>query len=161
MTLPRWAFSVRQPWAWAIIHAAPIKDIENRDWRRPNPGLDFRGEFALHASAAMSRGEYEQAVAFMAKIGVVCPPAIDLQRGGLIGTARVTDIVRRHDSPWFMGPLGLVLDRPAPCEFVPVKGQLGFFSWRQCEPGEAAAPARWMLPKPDPVLESKPQGTLL
>ena len=25
------ALSIRQPWAWAILHAG--KDIENRDWR--------------------------------------------------------------------------------------------------------------------------------
>ena len=35
--LPDIALSVRQPWTWGIIHAG--KPVENRDWRRPNPGL--------------------------------------------------------------------------------------------------------------------------
>lgn len=31
LDLPELALSVRQPWAWAIIHAG--KDIENRSWQ--------------------------------------------------------------------------------------------------------------------------------
>ena len=48
--IPRLAISVRQPWAWAIVHGG--KDIENRDWKASNPGLRFRGAVAIHASAA-------------------------------------------------------------------------------------------------------------
>ena len=36
------ALSIRQPWAWAILHAG--KDIENRSWRTA-----FRGEVLIHA----------------------------------------------------------------------------------------------------------------
>lgn len=35
--IPHLALSVRQPWAWAIIHAG--KDIENRTWQAVNHGL--------------------------------------------------------------------------------------------------------------------------
>lgn len=57
MTLPRLALSVRQPWAWALIHAG--KNIENRIWRRPNPAMTQRGVVAIHASSGMTRAEYE------------------------------------------------------------------------------------------------------
>lgn len=30
------ALSVRQPWAWAIVHAG--KDVENRNWPTPHRG---------------------------------------------------------------------------------------------------------------------------
>lgn len=36
------ALSVKQPWAWAIIHAG--KDIEKRTWR-----TDYRGPLLIHA----------------------------------------------------------------------------------------------------------------
>jgi hypothetical protein len=39
--------SVRQPWAWCIFHARPIKDIENRPRRS-----HYRGELIIHASQA-------------------------------------------------------------------------------------------------------------
>jgi hypothetical protein len=46
--LPKLALSVRQPWAWAIIHIG--KDIESRDWKSNNPNLRYRGRIALHAA---------------------------------------------------------------------------------------------------------------
>ncbi len=156
-TLPKLALAIRQPWAWAVIHAR--KDIENRDWRRPNPCLDFRGRVAIHASSGLTRGEYEQAQQYMAKIGVTCPAAIDLRRGGIIGTVEVVDIVRQWQSPWFMGPLGLLLRDPLPCEFVPVSGALGFFDWKGRTGAPVPEPAKWMLP--ELVHASSDQGTLL
>jgi hypothetical protein len=46
------ALSVRQPWAWAIIHAG--KDIENWTWR-----THYRGEVAIHASSKMDESGRE------------------------------------------------------------------------------------------------------
>jgi hypothetical protein len=46
------ALSIRQPWAWLILHAG--KDIENRDWP-----TRFRGRFLIHAAKGMTRDEYE------------------------------------------------------------------------------------------------------
>ena len=157
--LPRLALSVRQPWAWAIIYAG--KDIENRDWRAPNPGLKFRGRVAIHASSGMGRDEYEDAIDTIDGIatpGITkLPRAIDLVRGGIIGSVEVVDIVRGRafdgDSPhgpWFFGPMGLKLRNPVPCDPIPCKGQLGFFEWRQS--GDLASPAKWMLP-------AKPKAT--
>lgn len=156
MGLPSKALSVRQPWAWAIIHAG--KDIENRSWQAVNHGLNVRGPIAIHASASMSKGEYESTAEFMKTIGVTCPPAKDLRRGGIIGEVEVLDVVRGSDSPWFFGPRGLVLANPGACTFIPVKGCLGYFNWRNHLTEDLVEPAKWMLPKqPKP----EPQGSLI
>src|SRR5688572_4676832 len=52
------ALSLRQPWAWAVVHGG--KRVENRGWT-----TDYRGPLLIHASTGMTRGEYEDAVAFM------------------------------------------------------------------------------------------------
>lgn len=42
--------------------------------------------------------------------------------------------------------------------FIPVKGCLGYFNWREHLTDDVPAPAKWMLPKqPKP----EPQGSLL
>lgn len=146
--LPDIALSVRQPWAHGIIWLG--KDIENRIWRRPNPGLDFRGRVAIHAARGMTQDEYEEARAFMSMWSVTCPPAHELARGGIIGSVEITDVVAKSESIWFTGPRGLVLRDPVPCAFIPAAGQLGFFKWR---PDPHLAPpemARWMLPVTPP-----------
>lgn len=147
--LPRFALSVRQPWAWAIIHAG--KDIENRSWQSNHPSLPERGPLCIHAAQGMTQEEYANAARFMASIDVTCPPPADLWRGGIIGTVEFWTVTRKHPSPWFFGPLGLVMEKPAPCAFVPAKGELGIFAWKPCDAGEVPAPARWMLPKPQPA----------
>lgn len=146
--LPRFAISVRQPWAWAITCAG--KDIENRSWRSPNPGLNFRGPVCIHAAKGMTKGEYEDASDFMAHIAVGCVLPDALLRGGIIGVAEVVDIVRESSSPWWMGPRGLVLANVRPIPFIPVGGQLGFFEWKRLE-GGPDAPARWMTRYGDPA----------
>ena len=144
MSPPRFALSVRQPWAWAIVHGH--KPVENRDWRRPNPGLAFRGNFAIHASKGMTRLEYQDAAGFMEDLGIICPEARDLPRGGIVGSATLVDIVKDLDSPWFFGRLGLVLRDATTCPFVGCDGMLGFFDWNARLTGKPAdPPARWML----------------
>jgi hypothetical protein len=128
------ALSIRQPWAWAIIFAG--KDIENRDWKPANPGLRFRGRCLVHASLGMTLAEYENGLATMHAIsethpfpeGATMPPMHELTRGALLGTVDVVDIVAKHSSPWFFGPIGLVLREPRPFKQpIPLKGMLGFF----------------------------------
>lgn len=146
--MPTLALSVRQPWAWAIIHAG--KDIENRSWQAVNHGLRRRGRVAIHASKGMSQFEYEQAADFMHMLGVTCPAAVDLLRGGIVGSVDIVDVVQGSNgssSPWYNGPRGLVLRDPQPCDFIPALGALGYFEWRSADPGIVPAPARWMLPK--------------
>jgi len=138
--LPELALSVRQPWAWAIIHGG--KDIENRSWQAVNHGLKRRGPICIHASKGMTRREYESASDFMFSIGVQCPPPADLARGAIIGTVNVVDVVSDHVSPWFFGPRGLVMTDRKPCEIIPSSGALGFFKWSPA--GELSVPSKWM-----------------
>lgn len=144
--LPELALSIRQPWAFAV--AAGWKDIENRDWRQPNPGLNFRGLIAIHAASGMTQDEYHGASSIIRHCGFACPPPHEMVRGAIIGTAEIVDIVKQSESPWFFGRLGLViknarlLNDPIPCS-----GALGFFKWRPSD-GTIVPPAKWMLPVP-------------
>lgn len=143
---PTLALSVRQPWAWAIIHAD--KDIENRSWQAVNHGLRQRGRIAIHAAKGMTKDEYWEAREFIDGLGYTCPGPTALFRGGIIGSVEVVDVVSESDSPWFFGPRGLVLRDPRPCRFIPAVGALGYFKWQPADYGIVPQPAAWMLPKP-------------
>lgn len=117
------ALSIRQPWAWLIIHGG--KDIENRTWH-----TKLRGRFLVHASQGMTRDEWRAASRFCDENGLSLPPLYsdaDLQRGGIIGSVELVDSVDTSESPWYMGEKGFVLRDPRPLPFVPLKGRLGFF----------------------------------
>ena len=143
--LPRLALSIRQPWAFTIV--AGWKPVENRSWRAPNPGLKFRGPFAVHASGGMTRAEYDDCADLCEGIGFTLPSPDRLLRGGIVVVATVVDIVKQFDSPWFFGPRGLVLADAKPVDFIPVGGHLGFFEWRRglIEDGAPMPPAKWMV----------------
>lgn len=120
------ALSIRQPWAWAIIHAG--KDIENRSW-----GTSYRGPMLIHAAKGLTRPEYNDFVdTYRALIRemphIPEPPRFDeLPRGGIVGRVRMIDCVLASASPWFFGKFGFVLADPTPLPFRPVRGMLGFF----------------------------------
>ncbi|HGG04711.1 MAG TPA: hypothetical protein ENK28_04580 [Aliiroseovarius sp.] len=46
------------------------------------------------------------------------------------GIAEITDCVTESDSPWFTGPYGLILKNVQPVQFIPVRGALGLFRWK-------------------------------
>jgi hypothetical protein len=120
------AIAIRQPWAWAVVHAG--KDVENRSEtaiRAYRPAVGQR--IFVHASKAMTAVEYESAAKFMAKIGVRCPEPDELQFGGVIGSVFVRDIVTRHRSRWFHGPFALALTDAKPMRFRSARGQVGLF----------------------------------
>jgi len=148
--LPELALSVRQPWAWAIIHAG--KPLENRTAfmiRHLNP---VTGRRAIHASKGMTRDEYDEGCEFMFRHGIECPAPADLLRGGIIGSVTVTGVVKESDNPWFFGPRALVLADPTPCDFIPAVGALGYFRWKPADASNVPPPAQWMIaatPKPD------------
>ncbi len=142
-TIPAVALSVRQPWAWAIIHGG--KDVENRSARAASHGLDPR-RIAIHAAKGMSRDEYELASEFMAALDVACPRPNDLVRGAIIGVVTVDAVVKKSTSPWFSGPRGLVLSDPVAVEPIPAVGALGYFEWQR--KGEIQLPLRWMVAWP-------------
>lgn len=120
------ALSIRQPWAWLIIHAG--KDIENRTWP-----TRFRGWFLIHAAKGMTRNEYAEAFDVLDEIettGQMAIPSFDelkLQCGGIVGMAKLGNCVTGSDSPWFFGPYGFVIDEVKPLPFRVCKGALGFF----------------------------------
>lgn len=156
--LPRYAISVRQPWAWALIHGG--KHLENRT---PH-ALRFMHAVAkppmklcIHASLGMTRDEYESALYTFREAGLKEWPRPDeLVRGGVIGTVQYTHTIRESTSPWWCGPSALVFEEPLAVEpVIPCGGQLGFFEWRKsaeyCEAHGTTveAPKPWMLAWPD------------
>lgn len=113
--------SIRQPWAWLIVNGG--KDIENRTWN-----LRYRGALLIHAGKGCTRREWETASLFCRIYGLPEPPPLkELHRGGIVGAVVVEDCVEESDSPWFVGPYGILLSNPKPVEFFPCKGQLGLF----------------------------------
>lgn len=135
--LPKLAVSVRQPWTFAIVHLG--KDIENRNWSH-----SYRGPIAIHASRSVgTKAEYREAKEDVS--GILSWSSDDrlqkwqnaldndvlLIRGGIIGTAEVVACTETSESDWFFGRYGFVLQNAQPVEFIPVKGELGFFDWRK------------------------------
>ena len=110
------AISIRQPWAWLIVHG--VKDIENRTWK-----TKFRGPVLIHASKKIDKAGYSRLI----EEGVSLPPIEDLQLGGIIGKAEIVDCVPESKSPWFSGPYGLVLKNRCPLNYHPCRGMLSFF----------------------------------
>lgn len=155
---PRFALSVRQPWAWAIIHAG--KDIENRSAAAVNHGMTCK-RIAIHASKSMAREEYEDARRFIDDVlyrnaqNGSTPRPDELVRGALIGSVSVVDVVKSSDSLWWMGPRGLVLkDACAWSSPIPCAGALGYFNL-----GADRHPVGGALETPKPWMRSWPEGT--
>lgn len=138
--------TVRQPWAWAIIHGG--KNIENRS---RNIAGTYRGPVAIHAGLAFDNhaadtSPFTQAwhEVWPTKSPSTCSPRI-VPQGAIIG---VVDLVDVHLSDCLRftegGPMGLhlyctpwgvathhhlVLNNPrALATPIPVKGKLGL--WR-------------------------------
>ena len=143
MLLP--ALSLKQPWAYAVIHFG--KRLENRAWKPSNPNRKFRGTCLLHASLSCTKEDMEHYEHVMWIGGHVpgliarpvllkTPPFANLERGGIVGICDVVGSVTEHvmdqrgkdpQSEWYMGGFALELDRVKPLPFTPCKGMLGFF----------------------------------
>jgi hypothetical protein len=107
--------SIRQPHAWAILHAG--KDIENRSRK-----TSHRGPILIHAGKTIDK----QAVAQLTAEGYDVPE--DLPTGGVVGTVEITDCVTDHPSRWAIaGENHWTLANAKALPFHPVAGQLGFF----------------------------------
>jgi hypothetical protein len=132
---PLVALSIRQPWAWLILHAG--KDIENRCWP-----TRFRGRVLIHAAKGCTKAEYEDALWFAGDFEkrsvaqthlpgcptITVPELKDIPRGGIVGEMEIVDCVRKSGSCWFMGEYGFVIRNAKPLPFQPCKGALGFFN---------------------------------
>lgn len=130
--------SIMQPWAWLIVNG--FKDVENRTQR-----FSYRGPVLIHAGKKWDtagadwlreRDLKDDGIFHAARIALFreTPP---LPRGGIVGSATITDCVREHSSPWFFGPHGLLLADQKPLPFYPCRGQLGIY--RMALPPELAA----------------------
>jgi hypothetical protein len=112
------ALSVKQPWAWAIMHAG--KMIENRPRR-----THLREVIAIHASLAPARGWEPWYPPRAPKV----PPSEKWVLGAILGFVEIVDCVEEHRSKWFLGPFGYVLANPRPLRKpVACKGALGFWT---------------------------------
>lgn len=103
--------SVRQPWAWLIVHG--VKDIENRTW-----STSCRGLVLIHAPRRVDWAADTRDLLTRDEIA-------GLPIGGIIGVVSLVDCVTSSDSPWFEGPFGLVLRDPRPLPFRRRVGRLG------------------------------------
>lgn len=119
------ALSVRQPWAWAIIHCG--KDIENRTW-----WTNRTGRILIHAGKVLDGKPddvLETCAAWAREAGIAAPQSIlDLHTGGIVGAVDIVGCVNDSPSKWFIGPYGLQLRNPTPLPFHPCKGKLSFFT---------------------------------
>ncbi len=138
--LPPLALSVRQPWAWAIIHGGKV--IENRSLGAIKSGGMTTGRICIHAASGLKENEYRWGVWRLQRHGVTCPRPDELPRRAIIGTVDVIDIIDRSESEWFGGPWGLVLANPRPVPVIPAKGELGYFHW--AEAGDPSPVLPWM-----------------
>lgn len=118
--------TVRQPWAWAIIHGG--KDVENRV---RNIAGSYRGPIAIHA--ALSQGtkwEFAAAWADVESLSGQRWPADQNVLGAIIGLVDLVDVAVPpvfSTSRWAEeGAHHLVLKNPRPLtEPIPFKGALG------------------------------------
>lgn len=126
------ALSIRQPWAWLIIHG--FKDVENRTWQLHRQYCDPKRWTLIHAGKEMLKRDYEECRYFASKVNpnVVLPPYPVMQEfmcGGVVGAVRIVNCVRASSSKWFTGPFGIVMRDP----FVfpkmhPCPGKLAIFN---------------------------------
>jgi hypothetical protein len=111
--------SIRQPFALAVVRLG--KDIENR-----NKATKYKGGIFIHASR--HRPSVTQVRHF--NLAHRCQVRMrDLVFGAIIGRAILTDCVTDHESTWFEGAFGYVLESPGELVTpIPMAGQLGIFN---------------------------------
>ena len=106
--------SIRQPWAYLILHAG--KDVENRTWRG-----SFQGPLLIHAGQRFD----EDALADPGIARLV--RGAFLETGGIVGACVVDGCVSASASPWFFGPHAFTLRAARPIPFIACPGKLNFF----------------------------------
>ena len=114
-----YTLSIRQPWAWAILHAG--KDVENRSWALPKyiVGLPV----LLHAGLRQDRPA-RQGIEFEA--GVDIPATLPF--GGVVGLIKFGAMAGQSLSPWADPRLNhWPIIKATALPFFPCKGRLGFF----------------------------------
>lgn len=115
------ALSVRQPWAWLIVHG--FKDVENRTWPAWRSVIGRR--VWIHASKRFDRNSYRLIRQHFPDVPLPCPERFE--RAGVVGSVVITGCVTESASRWFAGPYGFTLAQPICCTFQRCSGALGFF----------------------------------
>jgi hypothetical protein len=110
---------VRQPWAYLIVHG--LKPIENRSW-----ATNYRGPVLIQAASRFSKPDMQAAREYASARGIAIPDVLPV--AGVVGIVELTDCVSSHESPWFEGPYGWVLNHARVLPFVPCSGQLGLMN---------------------------------
>ncbi|MEE2568588.1 ASCH domain-containing protein [Pseudarthrobacter sp. J64] len=129
------ALTIRQPWAWAVIHGG--KDVENRSWH-----TSYRGTLYIHSALAGTteadrhHADISQAIDAQREAGL----SVELKFGYVLGTVELAGIHHANDcrdsntnmlcSPWALpGNYHWQLTEPRPltCPF-PEQGKQGL--WR-------------------------------
>jgi hypothetical protein len=108
------AISIRQPWAYAILHLG--KDVENRPMR-----THYRGRILIQASLTTT----DQERAASRKLGL---DSDGLLRGAIVGDIEIVDCVHNSKSEWAVrGQWHWILKSPRVlAKPIPFKGALGF-----------------------------------
>lgn len=119
---PMKALSVRQPWAYAIIHST--KDVENRGWP-----IHYRGDILIHAAKTCTKKEYQLSIEFCQRLGVFIPELTSLRRGQIIGIVTIVDCqFSQVESGWGMPEqYHWHLENPREITPIPYIGRLGIF----------------------------------
>lgn len=130
--------TVRQPWAWAIIHAG--KDVENRTW-----STGYRGDLLIHAGKRRPSeqdlqdfGNFVLDRRLLENLDHEGPLTLKMLRdeicvyGAIIGKVRLWGCKRQSKSSWGVGPWHWLLSDPEalPTPFY-MPGKLGL--WRANE----------------------------
>lgn len=110
--------TVRQPWAWAIVHAG--KNVENRRW-----STDYRGRLLIHAGREVD----PRGIAVLESAGVTVP-AEALAGRVIVGAVQLADCIRNSGSPWARpGVWHWLLESPEPATAaVSCRGQEKLFA---------------------------------
>lgn len=140
------ALSIRQPWAWLILHGG--KDVENRVWN-----TNVRGEFLIHAAKGMTRDEYEAGQCLAEEVQGYqfahdMPSPEQLERGGIVGVAELVAVASplteaqlergERQYVWHIPEqYGFILRNARPLPFLPCKGALGFWGNFEIRDGKA------------------------
>jgi hypothetical protein len=109
------ALSVKQPWAWAIVHAG--KMTENRTWP-----TKYRGPLFIHA------GQREDPEGWATLEAMELELPLHVETGGIVGVVDLIDCVQDHPSVWAVpGHWHWVLANPRRLPFQSMPGRLGIF----------------------------------
>lgn len=123
------ALSIWQPYAYLLAnpnvlasHQVPAKCIENRDWR-PR----YRGPLLIHASKMFDPSALPHWSRRFPGLKALPQAAGGYECGGIVGRAKLVDVVNQSDDPWFCGRNGFLLADAQPLPFTPYSGSRFLF----------------------------------